>query len=181
MFNSQKINKYGAVESFNSFLWKARKDALLSKIWGEVPCLKRFDDIRADKTRPKRSLGIREIPIDNITGTVGRQDDFDGRFRPLKTHLRERWVNIAVSFRDAGWPPIDVFKVGEEYFVFDGHHRTSNARNLGMAFMEANVWEVVQEPAKDKMQDVPPPIKFAPQPAPCSSVLAPESRYCCCG
>lgn len=147
MFNSQEIKKHKAIESFKHSLWKARKDALLSKIWGEVPSLKSFGDVKIDRSRQKRSLGVQEIPINKITGTIGRQDDFDGRFRPLKKHLRDRWVSIAVHFQDASWPPIEVFKVGEGYFVLDGHHRTSYARNAGMAFIDAEVWEIEQQPA----------------------------------
>ena len=180
MFNSQEIRKHGAIETFNYSLWKARKDALLSKVWGELPTLKSFGDVSTDISQQRRSLGIREIPTEKITGTVGRQDDFDGRFRPLKNHLRDRWVSIAVSFQDAGWPPIDVFKVGEEYFVLDGHHRTSYARQVGMAFMEANVWEMVQEPAPKQIQNNSAPIKFLPQPTPASGTLAQESMCCCC-
>ena len=184
MFNSQEIRKNWAVESFRYSLWQARKDVLLSKIWDDIPNLKNlknFGDVPSDISKQRRFLGIREIPVDKITGTVGRQDDFDGRFRPLKNHLRDRWINIALSFQDAGWPPIDVFKVGEEYFVLDGHHRTSYARNLGMVFMEANVWEVIQEPVQNEMPDVSPPIKFVPQPTYVSGVLAQESACCRCG
>lgn len=181
MFNSQEIRKNWAIESFRYSLWQARKDALLSKILGDKSNLKNFGDVSAGTSKQRRSLGIMEIQVDKITGTVGRQDDFDGRFRPLKNHLRDRWINIALSFQDAGWPPIDVFKVGEEYFVLDGHHRTSYARNLGMAFMEANVWEFIQEPVPDEIPDVAPPIKFVPQPAYASGILAQESVCCRCG
>ncbi|MBE2223893.1 MAG: hypothetical protein IAF02_20300 [Anaerolineae bacterium] len=181
MFSSHEIKKHNAIESFRYSRWQARKEALLSKVWGKVPCLKSFGDISGQITPQRRSLGVREIPVEKITGTVGRQDDFDGRFRPLKNHLRERWVNIAVNFQDAGWPPIDVFKVGEEYFVLDGHHRTSYARQVGMAFMEANVWEMVQEPASSQVRDVPPPIKYAPKPIPVSTAVVPDSLCCCCG
>jgi hypothetical protein len=180
MLNSQQINKHSAIESFRYSLWKARKDALLSKVFGNTPCLKSFNDISVNKFQPRRSLGVREIPVEKITGTVGRQDDFDGRFRPLKNHLRERWVNIAVGFQDAGWPPIEVYKVGDDYFVLDGHHRTSYARNTGMAFLEAEVWEIVQEPANNKVPDVPVSTKFIAQPAPVSGIIVHESIGCRC-
>lgn len=180
MFNSQQINKHSAIESFKQSLWKARKDVLLSKVFGESPSLKLLEEVSANWSQQRHSLGIKEIPVEKITGTVGRQDDFDCYFRPLKKHLRDRWVSIAVHFRDAGWPPIEVFKVGDDYFVLDGHHRTSYARNMGMMFLEAEVWEVVQEPAKNMMPDVPAPTKFVPQPAPVSGIVVHESYCCCC-
>jgi nucleotide-binding universal stress UspA family protein len=41
----------------------------------------------------------------------------------------------------AGWPPIDVYKVGEVYFVVDGNHRVSIARQEGFKSIEAMVTE----------------------------------------
>lgn len=180
MFNSQEIKKHGAIESFKYSLWKARKDALLSKIWGEVPCLKSFGDFDEGSSHLRRSLGVREIPIDKITGTVGRQDDFDGRFRPLKKHLRDRWVGIAVHFQDAGWPPIEVFKVGEDYFVLDGHHRTSYARNAGIAFMEANVWEIQQQPVPREGSVIDVKKELFSQKALAEDIVIHDSMVCCC-
>jgi ParB-like chromosome segregation protein Spo0J len=43
------------------------------------------------------------------------------------------------SFR--GFPPIEVYKVGNDYFILDGHHRASVARYLGNRFIEAYVTE----------------------------------------
>jgi nucleotide-binding universal stress UspA family protein len=41
-----------------------------------------------------------------------------------------------------GLPPIDVFKVGEAYFVIDGNHRVSVARQMGATHIQANVTEI---------------------------------------
>ena len=38
-------------------------------------------------------------------------------------------------------PPIDVYQVGESYFVLDGNHRVSIARQHGLETIEAYVWE----------------------------------------
>jgi hypothetical protein len=39
-------------------------------------------------------------------------------------------------------PPIDVYQVGDSYFVIDGHHRVSTARRLGRETIEARVVQV---------------------------------------
>jgi hypothetical protein len=39
-------------------------------------------------------------------------------------------------------PPIDVYKVGDGYYVIDGHHRVSVARSLGRETIPARVVEV---------------------------------------
>jgi hypothetical protein len=45
--------------------------------------------------------------------------------------------------RGESMPPVDLVKVGEIYFVRDGHHRVSVARALGRTDIDANVTEVV--------------------------------------
>ena len=42
----------------------------------------------------------------------------------------------------SGVPPIEVYKVGDAYFVKDGNHRVSVARQLGMSHIEAYVTDV---------------------------------------
>jgi len=81
--------------------------------------------------------GVQEIPVAQIRGSEGRIRDFDSSFHPLKQHLRERWIrlyNLIQLGREM--PPISVYRVGEVYFVKDGHHRVSVARHLG--------WEVIR-------------------------------------
>ena len=57
-----------------------------------------------------------------------RRRDFDRRFRPTSARVRERWEQLALAQRQgASMPPIDVYRVGDLYFVQDGHHRVSIA------------------------------------------------------
>jgi hypothetical protein len=86
-------------------------------------------------------IGVKEIPVKEIIGTLYRHSDFDDQFRPLKANLRDRWINIYLVHEREGWSPIMVHKVGEYYYVEDGHHRVSVARSLGIAFIQAKVWE----------------------------------------
>jgi hypothetical protein len=80
---------------------------------------------------------------DAIVGTVDRRrDEFDRAFRPSPT-TRGRWERIAEARkRGDALPPIDVFKIGDLYFVQDGHHRVSVARAMGDTDINANVVEV---------------------------------------
>jgi hypothetical protein len=97
--------------------------------------------------RSQRSLGIQSIPLDAIVGTVDRQrGEFDRAFRPASTGTRGRWEAIALARRRGeAMPPIDVYKVGDLYFVQDGHHRVSVARAHGDTHVDARVTEVVTE------------------------------------
>lgn len=88
-------------------------------------------------------LGERVIPLDAIVGTVDRRrNEFDRSFRP-SSGTRGRWERIAEARkRGEELPPIDVFKIGDLYFVQDGHHRVSVARAMGDTDINANVTEV---------------------------------------
>jgi hypothetical protein len=93
--------------------------------------------------RGERSLGVQVIPIDNIVGSVDKVRDFDRRFRPTSGRSRERWEKMARKSRiGEAFPPIDVYKLGNLYFVRDGHHRVSVARALGTRVIEALVTEI---------------------------------------
>ena len=94
--------------------------------------------------RGERDLGVMTIPIGAIVGTVDRRpDSFDRSFRPSSPALRQRWERIAAARRRGEpMPPIDVYRVGQIYFVRDGHHRVSVARALGDTTIEARVREI---------------------------------------
>ena len=85
--------------------------------------------------------GIHEIELDHIRGSVGRYQDFALDFLPRKDHLRERWEGVERYMSSHGEPPIDVYQVGEAYFVIDGNHRVSVARQLGRTTIDAKVWQ----------------------------------------
>jgi hypothetical protein len=84
------------------------------------------------------------VPLDAIVGTVDRGRDFDRSFRPTSGRVRSRWEHIATAMRRGeAMPPVDLVRIGQIYFVRDGHHRVSVARALGHADIDALVTEVV--------------------------------------
>ena len=88
-------------------------------------------------------LGMREIPLIKVIGSVGRYHDFDRAFLPLRTHTKSRWMSIDTAhLRDVILPPIEVYKIGEAYFVKDGNHRVSVAREKGQYYIDADVIEL---------------------------------------
>jgi hypothetical protein len=84
------------------------------------------------------------MPIDvaNIIGTADRERDFDREFTALQPRLRERQRRLARAFPDGAFAPIVVEKLGDAYFVVDGHHRVAIARKRGMATIDAEVTEL---------------------------------------
>src|SRR4051794_8103303 len=73
-------------------------------------------------------LGLREIPIDRIVGSVDRGADFDRDFKPRRGLSRSRLASLRSAFGDGALPPIQVYEVGGAYFIEDGHHRVALAR-----------------------------------------------------
>ncbi|MGZ5402047.1 MAG: hypothetical protein ACXWXF_08125 [Aeromicrobium sp.] len=103
-----------------------------------------FDEVvEALGRRGERFIGTQVIPLDLIVGSVDKVREFDSRFRPTSGRSRERWERISLVNRTGNpLPPIDVYKLGDMYFVQDGHHRVSVSRSLGLHEIEANVTEV---------------------------------------
>jgi hypothetical protein len=88
--------------------------------------------------------GQEVVPLDAVVGTVDRGRDFDRSFRPTTGRVRSRWEHIAAAMRRGeAMPPVDLVRIGQIYFVRDGHHRISVARALGRTDIDANITEVV--------------------------------------
>lgn len=103
-----------------------------------------FDQVQElVRSRTEIDRGTQLIPIASIIGSVGRYRDFDRAFLPLSGADRERWKRLDVALNELrDLPPIEVYKVGEVYFVRDGNHRVSVAKANGLATIEAQVTEI---------------------------------------
>lgn len=86
--------------------------------------------------------GFQTVPIAQIVGSVDRFQDFDRAFLPRQRHTAGRWKNIdRAYYQDVRLPPVQLYKVGDVYFVKDGNHRVSVARERGVEFIDAEVYE----------------------------------------
>ena len=126
---------------FSALRGRALREGLWAKLTGKNTQLAKFPAGAFPKGLNRKSIGVMDIPVAEVIGTLYRHSDFDGQFRPLKKNLQDRWINIYLLHRKEGWPPILVHKVGDRYYVEDGHHRVSVARALGIIFIQARVWE----------------------------------------
>jgi len=85
---------------------------------------------------------LRNIPMEAIVGSVGRYEDFNRQFLPRQEAQLGRWARVRMAFEYSGLPAIEVYQIGKVYFVLDGHHRVSVARQLGAKEIEAYVTEI---------------------------------------
>ncbi len=139
------------VDAQHDFL-RARHRAILARLAtrlrlepDDVEVILPYDEvIEALGFVSERRLGLKVVPISAIVGTVDREHDFDRHFRPTSARVRTRWEQIAAAMRRGDpLPPVDLIKIGEIYFVRDGHHRVSVACALGHADIDAYVTEVI--------------------------------------
>jgi hypothetical protein len=91
----------------------------------------------------RRYLGVRPIPLDALVGTDSRADAFTRDFRPLHAFSRDRLRSLESAFADVAFPPIVAVKLGEAYFVIDGHHRAALSRRRGAEMIDADVTELI--------------------------------------
>lgn len=102
-----------------------------------------FDEVK-DRIRmfEQSYRGIRPIPVKNIVGSASRMSGFDKDFLPTRPELRQRWQSIERAFPQGGFPPIIVYKLGDSYFVVDGHHRVGIARVKRIDYIDAEITEL---------------------------------------
>ena len=126
---------------------RARTQAFLERVIGQLrgqpTDLLPFELVK-DKLDllPSSDRGLHDIPLDHIVGSEGRYNEFTRSFLPRKKRLRFRWKRVYEAVQGAeGVPPIEVYQVGDVYFVKDGNHRVSVARQMGAKFIQAQVTE----------------------------------------
>ncbi len=132
------------LSDFHQARQKAQLEELAAGLAGKSPHLLSYDDVREKlKAQAGSSRGLKEIPLKAIVGSVGRYTDFTRSFLPRNNKTQDRWAKInAITHQLTGLPPIEVYQIGEVYFVLDGNHRVSVARQVGTEYIEANVTEV---------------------------------------
>jgi hypothetical protein len=125
--------------------WKQRQSA------NTVRC---FDEAQKnEEAYDTIDRGTRTIPVTRIVGSVGRYRDFDDKFR-LKHHVpNDRLQSIVQAMLEGkSLPPVKVYKIKDEYYVLDGHHRVSAARQLKREFVNACIIELM--PSKNTFENV---------------------------
>jgi uncharacterized ParB-like nuclease family protein len=141
------IEQVRAVEDFDAARARAFRRAIGAILTGRANKMRSIEPmLRAAGLEGRAYGGEREIPVDRIVGSAAgdaKSTDFDAAFLPLQRRTRDRWTRIYRAMVEGDeLPPIDVYKVDDNYYVIDGHHRVSVAKKLGRATINARVVEV---------------------------------------
>jgi hypothetical protein len=126
---------------------RARFKAFLNRVYsiisGQPTRLLSYDEVK-EKLRIGGPIyrGVKTIRVNQIIGSLNRYHDFDRAFLPTQGGTSSRWQKVDRAFyEEINLPPIVLYKVSDAYFVVDGHHRVSVAREQGQEFIEAEVRE----------------------------------------
>lgn len=124
--------------------WKAFLHEVAAVIAGRPRDLLSFEEVRAKlHAHDQRDLGLQVVPLAQIAGSVDRYRDFDRSFLPTQGHTEGKWKGVdRARRRSIELPPVKLYRMGDVYFVRDGHHRVSVARETGAEFIDAEVIEV---------------------------------------
>jgi nucleotide-binding universal stress UspA family protein len=133
-----------AVEDFRRARGQANLEQIVARFTGKSVDLLSYEEVRQQlQARETGFEQLKEIPLDAIVGSVGRYTDFTRTFLPRKSSSETRWARVKLAMTDlSGLPPIEVYQIGGAYFVRDGNHRVSVARQLGATHIQAYVTEV---------------------------------------
>ncbi len=123
---------------------KANWELLLARLRGTSAELLPYEEVRRMlQANTGSERGLHDIPIAAIVGSVSRYTDFTRSFLPRQDQDKSRWTKVKVAMEgDQGLPPIEVYQIGQVYFVKDGNHRVSIAREMGATTIQAYVTEV---------------------------------------
>ncbi len=140
----ERTGAEGAVADFLRARRRADIRAVLAPLSGQHQDLLSFDEVRRRLHGIESAATLLEdVPLDAIIGSVGRYQDFTREFLPRNDSDRSRWVGVKLAMTGLeGVPPISVYRVGDAYFVRDGNHRVSVARQLGATYIQAYVTPV---------------------------------------
>ena len=136
-----------AIRDFQSARQQAALEAIMARLTGRSIDLLSYDEVRQQLRGHEAGLReLKDIPIEAIVGSVGRYTDFTRSFLPKHDSDGDRWARVYVAVDgQSGLPPVEVYQLGEAYFVRDGHHRVSVARQLGADHVQAYVTPVISK------------------------------------
>jgi len=138
-------------QQVNSDFNKARRLSFLNNavniLRQEPRTLLPFEEVRSRiNIRGQHDRGLQTVSLANIVGSEGRYSDFDRSFLPRHEVTRDRWKNVdRAHYNDINLPPIELYQIGDVYFVRDGNHRVSVARQQGQQYIDAQVIELVSD------------------------------------
>jgi len=91
-----------------------------------------------------KDRGVQTVKVAQISGSVGRYQDFDAQFRFRGNKMSERFSSVLEAMRTGKvLPPIKLYQIKDEYYVMDGNHRVAAAKQLKHDEILATILEFI--------------------------------------
>lgn len=139
---------------------RARRKAFLQAI-SDVLARRPNDLVPFNEVRSRLNIrgsayrGLQHVPLHKIVGSEGRYSDFDRRFLPRQLTTQQRWTSVDMAhYEEIPLPPVELYKIGDVYFVKDGNHRVSVARERGQTEIDAYITEYLVDVPLDERLSV---------------------------
>lgn len=144
--HARLVSPLAAEHVFHSALRRAHRARWWGRLRRRGGTLDALDEalLRDGGGRPavRRPLGLREVALREVVGSVGRARDYAPNFAPLREHDRDRWLRVLRALHGSGLPPLRLLRWNGRLYVEDGHHRVSVMRHLGIERAEAYLTEL---------------------------------------
>lgn len=144
-------------EDYSKAFKLGKKDYQARMLRGVKPTLQVLDDIMPEKgSYSEASLGLVQIPIDQIVGTktVGRSSSFAGNFMPIlreSTEFAEKWIQLSISHVEQGIrEPIKAYEYMNRFYVEEGNKRVSVMKFFGAVSIPGNVTRIIPKRTEEK-------------------------------
>ena len=139
-----RSDAFSALQHFQRARRRAGVQQVLARLSGQERPLLAYDEVRRKLRAVEVPVAeLKEIPLAAIVGSVGRYNDFTREFLPKQDSDARRWVEVRLAMTGtSGLPPIEVYQIGDAYFVLDGNHRVSVMRGFGSRTIQAYVTPV---------------------------------------
>lgn len=135
-------------QDFHHARRKAVYSRLAARLRGECGRLVSFEEARRELRATGGSLRRRQdVEVSRVVGSQGRYRDFSRDFMPARSGSMDKWKRVDRAYHGGrGLPPVDLYRIGEDYYVQDGNHRLSVACYHGVETVEAIVRELRPHP-----------------------------------
>ncbi len=116
--------------------------------------VKNFSDKQLEEEAfDEKDLGMQTVPLAKIVGSVGRYQDFDNQFRLKRDRPSDRLKSIKNAMGQGKvMPPVHLYQIKDEFYVLDGNHRVSAAKQLDHEFIDAHIIEFL--PSKKTLENI---------------------------
>ena len=145
-----------ALKDYNKAFRYGKKEYESRLLAGRKPTLESLDEILPDEALSTESLGLVQIPIDQIVGTrySGRSSAFASNFMPIlesNTEFAIKWAKLSTSHEKEGiHEPIKAWEYMNKFYVEEGNKRVSVMKFFGAISIPGTVTRILPKKTNDK-------------------------------